>query len=175
MHPDVGHKWGSYSNFILAFPTSVMFGSSMPFATGIGWVYPALGWGISVHVEFLIDSNHPPCISTKGPVCKGDIPTLLESGHDARRLEWYACICFAAGGPPPDPPLSSTLMGWEHSQCSSPTKVGSSSDPQSRAHPWNVGPVILMFVVRLRKMTCQGLLLRMAGSSSARGARLPQM
>ena len=44
IHLDVGHKWGSYSNFTLAFPTSVMFDSSMPLVRWpIGQVYPALG------------------------------------------------------------------------------------------------------------------------------------
>ena len=71
MHPDVGHKWGSYYNFILAFLTNVTFGSSMPLATGIGWVYLALGWGTLVYIKFLNDGN----------------PTLLESRCDARRLE----------------------------------------------------------------------------------------
>ena len=100
MHLDVGHKWGSYSNFTLAFPTSVMFDSSMPLVRWlIGQVYLALGVGMSVHIEFLHDSNPPPCTNMKGLVCKGDIPTLLESGHDARRLKQYACICLVAGGP----------------------------------------------------------------------------
>ena len=49
------------------------------------------------------------------------------------------------------------------------------SDPLSRSHLWNVNPVSLMLVVRLKKMTCQGLLPWMAGSSSGHGTSWPQM
>ena len=122
---DVGHKWGSYSNFTLAFPTSVMFNSSMPLVGQlIGWVYPA--WGsMLVCIEFLNDSN-PPCISAKEPVCKGNIPTLLESGHDARRLEWYAYICLVAGSPSAGSSLKFHVNRVGHSQCGGLTNVGSS-------------------------------------------------
>ena len=75
----------------------------------------------------------------------------------------------------PDPPLSSMLMGWGHCQCGGQTKVSSSSDPQSRSHPWSVSPVSLMLAIRLRKITHQGLLLQMAGRSSGHGTRWPQM
>ena len=101
-----------------------MFGSSMPLVAGIGWVH-----------EFLNDGNPPPHVNAKRLVCKEGKPTILEPGHDTRRLEQCACIHLVAGSPPPDPPLSSMLTGWRHSQCGVPKKVGSSSDPQSRSHP----------------------------------------
>ena len=40
----------------------------------------------------------PPCAVQMGPVCEGDILTLLESGWDARRSRWYAHIGLTAGG-----------------------------------------------------------------------------
>ena len=49
------------------------------------------------------------------------------------------------------------------------------SDPLSRSHLWNDDPVSLMLVVRLTKMTHQGLLLWKAGSSSGHGAKWPWM
>ena len=49
------------------------------------------------------------------------------------------------------------------------------SDPPSRSHLWNVNPASLVLVVRLKKMTCQGLLPWLAGSSSVHSARWPWM
>ena len=49
------------------------------------------------------------------------------------------------------------------------------SDPPSRFHLWNVNPVSLVLTVRLMKMTYQGLLPWIAGSSSNCGARWPHM
>ena len=49
------------------------------------------------------------------------------------------------------------------------------SDLWSKSHLWNVNPLSLGLVVRLKKLTHQGLLLQMAGSSSGHGAGWPQM
>ena len=66
-----------------------------------------------VCVEFLNDSN-PPYVSVKGAVYEGDIFTLLESGHDARRLKGYACICLAAGSPSTGSSLQFHVNGAGH-------------------------------------------------------------
>ena len=65
-----------------------MFGSSMPLVRWLtGKVYLVLGVRyLSLH-QILADSNHSTMCNTKGPVCKGDVFTLLESRWDARRLK----------------------------------------------------------------------------------------
>ena len=84
------------------------------------------GTGGGVH-QFMSNSwmtiTTPPCTNAKGPVCKVDILTLLESGHDARRLKWYACIHLVDGSPSTRSSLKFHIDGmgasqmWQSNRC----------------------------------------------------------
>ena len=105
-----------------------------------------------------------------------DCPTLLESVHDAGRLEWYAYIHLVAGGSSTRSSLKFHVAGAGGNPN---VAVWQMLDPpshfQSKSCLWNVSPLSLELLVRLKRMTHQGLLLWLAGSSSGDDARWPWM
>ena len=141
----------------------------------IVWVYLApgvrytgshqvLGWQWPIH--------HMQCKG--GPVCKGDVLTLLEPKWDARRLRW--CVCFSSTGAQSSVWVHTIGVGvsqmYQFNRCSIP-HPNFCPGP----HLWcdNVDLAYCALVVRPMKMICQGLHLQMAGSSCSHGTRWPEM
>ena len=174
---DVGQKQGSILFLILLFWLVKCLTAPCHLQDGQkGRCIWHWGWGTLVHIEFLNDSNCSTMHKCKGASLQGRHPHITGIWAWCKKIEM---ICMH-------------LFGGRQSLCQILPKVphwwgkgipkvmvqqmlGTPSAPPSRSHLWNANPVSLMLVVRLKKMTHQGLLLWMAGSSSRCDARWPQM